>query len=82
MKRFIKGVYHLRSPKPSGIWDTDILLRYWEKIEDSSQLDLLGLSKKVTTLLVLLHGLRISTVATFDIKLMTMSNDTSLGFEQ
>ena len=78
----MKGVYHLRSPKPSGIWDTDILLRYWEKIEDSSQIDLLGLSNKVTTLLVLLHGLRISTIATFDINLITMSNDTRLDFEQ
>ena len=66
IKRFIKGVYHLRPPKPrySSIWDADILLRYWQQIEDNFQLNLLELSKKVTTLPVLLHGLRISTIAT------------------
>ena len=77
IKRFIKGVYHLRPPKPkySSIWDADILLRYWEQIEHNFQLNLLELFKKVTTLLALLHGLRISTIATFDINLISMSND-------
>ena len=57
IKSFIKGVYHLRPEKPkhSSIWDADILLRNWQQIEDNSQLDLLELSKKVTTLLVPLH---------------------------
>ena len=55
IKRFIKGVFHLRPPKPkySSIWDADILLRYWQKIEGNSQLNLLELRKKVTTMLVL-----------------------------
>ena len=80
IKRFIKGVFHLRPPKPkySSIWDADILLKYWQKIEDNPQLNLLELSKKVTTLLELLHGLRISTIATFDVTLITMSNDTCI----
>ena len=78
----IKGVFHLRPPKPkySSIWDADILLKYWQKIEDNSQLNLLELSKKVTTLLLLLHGLRISTIATFDVTLITMSNDTCIFY--
>ena len=82
MKHFTKGVYHLRPPKPknSSIWDVDILLRYWEQIEDNFQLNLLELSKKVTTLLVLLHGLRISTIATFDINLISMSSDTCIFY--
>ena len=82
IKRFIKGVFHLRPPKPkySSIWDADILLRYWQKIEDNSQLNLLELSKKVTTLLVLLHGLRISPTTTFDVNLITMSNDTCIFY--
>ena len=80
VKRFIKGVYHLRplKPKYSSIWDADILLRYWQQREDNSQLNLLEISKKVTTLLVLLH--RISTIATFDISLITMSNDTCIFY--
>ena len=33
IKCFIKGVFHLRPPKPkySSIWDADILLKYWQK---------------------------------------------------
>ena len=82
IKRFIKGVYHLRPPKPkySSIWDADILLRYWEKIEDDSHLNLLEFTKKITILLVLLHGLRISTIATFGINLITMSNGTCISY--
>ena len=82
IKCFIKGIFHLRPTKPkySSIWDADILVRYWEKKEDNSQLNLLELSKKVTTLLVLLHGLRISTIATFDVTLITMSNDTCIFY--
>ena len=49
-------------------------------MEDNSQLNLLELSKKVTTLLVLLHGLRISKIVTFDITLITMSNDTCIFY--
>ena len=80
IKCFIKEVFHLRPPKPKyfSLWDADILLKYWQKKEDNSQLNLLELSKKVTTLLVLLHGLRISTIATFDVTLITMSNDTCI----
>ena len=85
IKRFIKGVFHLKQPKPkySSIWDADISLRYWQKKkkkEDNSQLNLLELSKKVTTLPVLLHGLRISTFVTFDVTLITMSNDTCIFY--
>ena len=82
IKRFIKGAFHLRllKPKYSSIWDPNILLRYWQKIEDNSQLNLLELSKKVTTFLVLLHGLRISTTATFDVNLITVSNDTCIFY--
>ena len=76
IKPFIKGVFHLRPPKPkySSIWDADILLRYWQQIEDNSHLNLLELSKKVTTLLVLLHELRISTITTFGVNRIFMSN--------
>ena len=82
IKHFIKEVFHLRPPKPkySSIWDADILLSYWKKIEDNSQLNLLELSKKVTTLLALLHRLRISMIATFDVNLITMSNDTCISY--
>ena len=51
-----------------------------KKKEDNSQLNLLELSKKVTTLPVLLHGLRISIFVTFDVTLITISNDTCIFY--
>ena len=72
IKRFIKGVHHFRPQKPKyySIWDADVLLRYWEQIEDNSQLNLQEISKMVTALLELLHGLRKSITVTFDINLI------------
>ena len=68
----IKGVHHFRPQKPKyySIWDADVLLRYWEQIEDNSQLNLQEISKMVTALLELLHGLRKSITVTFDINLI------------
>ena len=83
IKHFLKGVYHLRPSKSkySSDWDADILLRYWQQTENNSLLNLLlELSKKVTTLLVLLHGLRINTIPTFDINLIALSNDTCIFY--
>lgn len=37
--------------------------------------------KNVTTLLELLHGLRISTIVTFDINLIMMSNDMCIFYQ-
>ena len=76
-KPFIKGICHLGPSKQKHyfIWNADILLMYWEHIEDNSQVNLLHLSKKITTLLVLFHGLRISIIATFDLGLITRPYD-------
>ena len=76
-KPFIKRVCHLGPSKQKYyfIWNADILLMYLEHIEDNSQVNLLHLFKKITTLLVLFHGLRISIIATFDFGLITRSYD-------
>ena len=73
IKPFIKGICHLGPSKQKHyfIWNADILLMYWEHIEDNSQVNLLHLSNKLTTLLVLFHGLRISIISTFDLGLIT-----------
>lgn len=71
-------MYHLRPAKQkwSFIKDADVLLRYWEYTGDNSQLNLLELPQKVTTLLaLLLYKLRISATALFDINSITKSND-------
>ena len=76
IKHFIKGVFHLRPPKPKyssnlgcGYIQAKVLA---QKIENNSQLNLLELSKKVTLLVLLQHGLRISTIAAFDVNLITV----------
>ena len=82
IKLLMKGVYHLRPPKPkySSIQDTDVLLRYWEHTGDNFQLKLLELPQHVIALLVLLHGLTINATATLDISTITMSNDMSMFY--
>ena len=54
IKSFIKEVYNLGLPKPklSSIWEADVLLMYKT---NNCQLNIVELSKKVTTLLLLLH---------------------------
>ena len=82
IKCFIKAVHHLRPPKSkySSTWYADIFLRHWKQIENNSLLNLLELSKKIIALLVLLHGLRISTIGTFDMNLINILNDTCICY--
>ena len=57
--------------------------KYWKGVSQEGKkfcINLLELARKIKTLLVLLHGFRISTIATFDINLITMSNDTCLFY--
>lgn len=63
VRRFMKGVFHQRPsiPKHKAIWDPDILLKYLDK--DSNSLTLLDFSRKIATLLTLLSGNRVITIA-------------------
>ena len=76
-------MYHLRPAKQkwSFIKDVDVLLSYWEYTGDNSQLNLLELPQKVTTLLaLLLYELRISATALLDINSIAKSNDMCIFY--
>lgn len=62
IKRFMKGVFRKRPPKPKyeSTWDPQQVLRFLEENEDSS---LKTLSKKLVTLLALATGQRIQTLS-------------------
>ena len=55
-------------------------MRYWENKGDNSQLNLSELSKKVTVLFVLLHGVKISAIVTLSINLITMLNSMRIFY--
>ena len=67
----LKGIFHVRPPRPHYelIWDTDLVLSYLKNLS-SSKYSLKFLSLKVVTLLTLLSGQRVSTVHQFCISQM------------
>ena len=69
--RLLKGVFHVRPPRPRYelIWDTDLVLTYLKGLE-SSKIPLKFLSMKLVTLLAILSGQRVSTVHRFRISQM------------
>lgn len=62
LKRFLKGVFKLRPPKPkyNYTWNPEKVIRYFDKSDDSS---LTYLSHKLVTLLTLVTGHRLQTIA-------------------
>jgi len=77
ISRFIKGVYHLRPPETvkSFIWDTHIVLNYFREKGENNLLTLQEITEKLVMLLILLHGQRVSTIATFDINRMCINEN-------
>ena len=71
---------HPRTPYPLHPKLKLLVAHISGKIDNNSQLDLLVLSRKVTSVLVLFYGLRISTFTTFDVNLITMSKDTCIFY--
>lgn len=64
VRRFLKGVYRLRPPKPKYhcTWDPIIVLNYIKTLPSNDDLSLLTLSQKLVTLLALATGQRIQTL--------------------
>ena len=63
VKRLLKAVFNLRPPKPryAYIWDAQIIVDYLRSL-DNSNISFKMLSLKLTTLLTLLSGQRVSTL--------------------
>ena len=59
---FKRGTYNLRPPvtKYNAIWDTDVLLRFFNTMEIDTPMDI---SMKISTLFMLLFGQRVNTLS-------------------
>ena len=69
--RLLKGIFHVRPPKPryEFIWDTELVLNFLKNLNPSAvTLKLLTLKK--VTLLTLLSGQRVSTIHQFQLSQM------------
>ena len=69
--RLLKGMFHVRPPKPryEYIWDTDLVLTFLQSLQPSD-ITLKLLTLKTVTLLTLLSGQRVSTVHQFRLSQM------------
>lgn len=65
IKRFLKGVFNTRPPKPkyAVTWDPQIVLSYLEKLHPLSSLNIEKLTLKLTTLLALATAHRAQTLS-------------------
>lgn len=70
IKGFLKGVFRLRPPKAKYdyTWDSKTVLEYLSKLKSNEDLSLDELSKKLVTLLALVTGHRMQTLASIDIR--------------
>lgn len=64
IRRFLKGVYRIRPPKPryDVTWDPVVVINYIKALKNNDDLNLLQLSKKLTMLLALSTGHRLQTL--------------------
>lgn len=65
LKRFFKGVYRSRPPRPkyNETWDTSVVLNHIEKWYPNENLSLEKISKKLVTLLALVTAHRVQTIS-------------------
>lgn len=70
VKRFFRGVANLRpqNPKYNSTWDPGLVLTYFKELGKNDSLSLEKLSKKLATLLALVTGHRMQTLALIDIR--------------
>ena len=69
--RLMKGIFHVRPPKPryEFIWDTELVLNFLKNL-NPSEISLKLLTLKTVTLLTLLSGQRVSTIHQFQLSQM------------
>ena len=78
MKRFVKGVFHLRPPLPryTQVWDVGMVISYIRSLGcRNDQLSLKDLTMKLTALLSLLTAQRISSIAYLSVSHMFFEGD-------
>ena len=79
IQKVVKGAYNTRPPAPRYvvIWDTDILLQYLDSLENNS-IDFKLLSYKVTVLLNIHSGQRVSTLHKFRLSQLQLTSDMAV----
>ena len=75
--RYMKGVLELRPPVPRycETWDVNDILQFFTKQDENENLSLALLTKKVTTLLLLLSGQRVQTAHQLKLSQIMFKND-------
>ena len=79
IQKVVKGAYNTRPPAPCYvvIWDTDILLQYLYS-QGNNSIDFKLLSYKVTVLLTILSGQRVSTLHKFRLSQLQLTTDMAV----
>lgn len=79
MTRFFKGISRERPPraKYDSTWDPKEVLSYFKRLESNEKLSLEILSKKLVTLIALVTGHRIQTLASIDIRNIMRTDDNT-----
>lgn len=77
LKRFLKGIYKQRPPKPRYdiTWDPNPVLSYLSSLFPLSEISVTDLTVKLVTLLALITGHRIQTLAKIQLRNITLFND-------
>ena len=81
ISRFMKGLYHTRSPKPKYlfIWDVSVVLRYLSNLFPLQELTLKILTLKLTALIALSSAPRAQTLMSLNLDYMNVL-DTKIVF--
>lgn len=77
IRRFLKGVFRLRPPKPryNVTWDPRIVINYIDSLGSNEDLSILTLTKKLATLLALSTGHRIQTLHLIRVDNIVFNNE-------
>ena len=69
VKKFVRGVYNLRTPAPkySYIWDVSVVLKFFRHLPENNLLSLKLLSLKLVMLVALVSGQRVQTLSLLDL---------------
>ena len=69
VKKFVRGVYNLRTPAPKYgyIWDVSVVLEFFRHLPENNLLSLKLLSLKLVMLVALVSGQRVQTLSLLDL---------------
>ena len=77
IKRYMKGVFEMRMPKPRHLmtWDVSLVFTYLNNLGENDNLSFKQIARKLATILMLLAGTRVDSLHSLSILSMYVSND-------